>query len=243
MGDVYLALDSRLDRQVALKGLLSRFAYDPDRKCRFVREARAASALNHPNIVAIHDFRSDAGLDYLVMEYVPGKPLDRMIPRDGLKFNEAFGYAVQIADALSCAHAAGIIHRDLKPANVVITESGAAKVLDFGLAKLTAAPDLSTKTGNGMILGTVAYMSPEQATGAEVDARSDIFSFGSLLYEMITGRRPFQRDSTAKTLTAIVNSEPAFAAAIAGDLSLGFPASSKGACARTARNGSAAPWN
>jgi serine/threonine protein kinase len=218
MGEVYLALDSRLGRRVALKVLTPQFAADADRKRRFEREARAASALNHPNIVAVYDFSSDGKLDYLVMEYVPGKPLDRLIPREGLKLREALGYAVQIADAMACAHAAGIVHRDLKPANVVITETGTAKVLDFGLAKLTAGTSRSAQTSNGMIVGTVAYMSPEQATGGEVDERSDIFSFGSLLYELTTGRRPFQRDSTDATLAAVVNHDPPSADKIAADV-------------------------
>ncbi|HWR49690.1 MAG TPA: protein kinase [Bryobacteraceae bacterium] len=216
MGEVYLALDSRLGRHVAVKVMPPRFAADPERKRRLSVEARAASALNHPNIVTVYDVGSDRGLDYFVMEYVPGKPLDRLIPRNGLKLHEALGYAVQIADALACAHSAGIVHRDLKPANVVVTETGVAKVLDFGLAKLT--PPLATQTNAGMIVGTLAYMSPEQAAGSQIDARSDIFSFGSMLYEMTTGRRPFQRDSAAATLAAIVNDEPPSADKITEDV-------------------------
>ncbi|MEP6539423.1 MAG: protein kinase [Bryobacteraceae bacterium] len=218
MGNVYLAIDSRLDRKIALKVLPPQFVTDSERKDRFLREAKAASALNHPNIVAVHEFSSDGELDYLVMEFVPGKPLDRLIPRDGLKLREALGYAIQIAEALACAHAAGIIHRDLKPGNVIVTETGVAKVLDFGLAKFTSGAVLTTQTGRGMILGTVAYMSPEQATGVPVDPRSDIFSFGLLLYEMTTGRRAFQRDSTAATLAAIANDEPPAADKIAQDV-------------------------
>ena len=218
MGEVYLALDSRLGRHVALKVLPPRFVADPERKRRLLHEARAASALNHPNIVAVHDIGTDGKIDYLVMEYVPGKPLDRLIPHNGLKPQEALAYAVQIADALACAHAAGIVHRDLKPANIVVTETGTAKVLDFGLAKLTEGPAVATLTNAGMIAGTLAYMSPEQAAGAQVDTRSDIFSFGSMLYEMTTGRRPFQRDSTAATLAAIQNDAAPRADAIAGDV-------------------------
>jgi eukaryotic-like serine/threonine-protein kinase len=208
MGEVYLAFDSRLNRHVAIKVLPPRLVSDPERKRRFLHEARAASALNHPNIVTIFDVGTDRELDYIVMEYVPGRPLDRLIPHNGLKLKEALAYSVQIVDALACAHAAGIIHRDLKPANIAVTEAGVAKVLDFGLAKLMGGPALSTETAAGTILGTLAYMSPEQAAGAPVDARSDIFSFGSMLYEMTTGRRPFQRDSAAATLAAIVNDEP-----------------------------------
>jgi serine/threonine protein kinase len=207
MGQVYLAVDSRLGRRVAIKVLPPQYANDVDRKLRFEREARSASALNHPNIITVHDFSSDGKLDYLVMEYVEGKPLDRLIPREGLKLSEALGYAIQMADALACAHAAGIVHRDLKPANVVITGTGTAKVLDFGLAKMAEA-SRSAQSGSATIMGTAAYMSPEQASGAPVDARSDIFSFGSMLYEMITGCRPFERDSTAATLSAICNDEP-----------------------------------
>lgn len=218
MGDVYLALDSRLGRRVAVKVLPPHFADNPERRRRFVTEARAASALNHPNIVAVHDFSSDGGLDYLVMEYVKGKPLDRLIPRNGLKLKEALGYAVQIAGALACANSAGIVHRDLKPGNVVITENGTAKILDFGIAKLVTETGTRKQTSNGVVVGTVAYMSPEQVSGAQVDARSDIFSFGVLLYEMTTGRHPFQRDSTAATLAAVVNHEPEPANALAEDV-------------------------
>lgn len=214
MGEVYLADDSRLGRRVALKVLPSRFMADPERRRRFLQEARAASALNHPNVVTVYDVGSDANIDYLVMEYVPGKPLDRLIPHNGLKTKESLAYAVQIADALACAHRAGIVHRDLKPANIMVTESGVAKVLDFGLAKLTS----DTRTSTGTITGTLAYMSPEQVAGAHVDMRSDVFSFGSTLYEMTTGRRPFQRDSTAATVAAILNDAPPRADAVSQDV-------------------------
>ena len=217
MGVVYKARDSHLKRFVALKVLPPEKVADPERKHRFVQEARSASALNHPNIVTVYDIDQSDGIDFIAMEYVEGKTLDELIGRKGLKLNEALKYAVQIADALAKAHAAGIVHRDLKPGNVMVTGDGRAKVLDFGLAKLTEAAPVSQDgttqtehpaTESGMIVGTVAYMSPEQAEGKKVDARSDIFSFGSLLYEMLTGRRPFRRDSPALTLAAILHLEP-----------------------------------
>jgi eukaryotic-like serine/threonine-protein kinase len=209
MGEVYLAQDTRLARQVAVKILPREFSSDAERRGRFLREAKAASALNHPNIVTVHDFGSEREIDYLVMEYVSGKPLDRLIPHNGLKVREALHYAIQIADALGYAHAGGILHRDLKPANVMVTGNGTVKVVDFGLAKvITGDVTRSIDTRDGMILGTAAYMSPEQAEGKPLDACSDIFSFGSMLYEMVTGRRPFHRDSVASTIAAIVHEEP-----------------------------------
>jgi serine/threonine protein kinase/dipeptidyl aminopeptidase/acylaminoacyl peptidase len=225
MGVVYKARDTHLDRTVAIKVLPAEAVADPERKRRFIQEAKAASALNHPNIIDIHDINSDAGVDFIVMEHVPGKTLDRRIGRKGLRVGEALKYAVQIADALASAHTAGIVHRDLKPANIMVTETGLVKVLDFGLAKLTqplesevsaTASAMKSLTGEGRIIGTVAYMSPEQAEGKAVDARSDIFSFGSVLYEMISGKQPFQADSTLSTLSAILNKE-------AGPLSAGIP--------------------
>src|ERR1039458_7467519 len=217
MGVVYKAHDSRLKRFVALKVLPPEKVTDPDRKQRFVEEARSASALNHPNIVTVHDIDESGGVDFIAMEYVEGKTLNELIGRKGLKLNEALKYAIQIADALAKAHAAGIVHRDLKPGNVMVTPDGRVKVLDFGLAKLTESapvgPEDSTVTEQpstelGRIVGTASYMSPEQAEGKKVDARSDIFSFGSLLYEMLTGKRAFRRDSPALTLVAILHLEP-----------------------------------
>jgi Tol biopolymer transport system component len=221
MGEVYRARDTRLNRTVALKVLPSDKMADPERKRRFVQEARAASALNHPNIVTIYEIDSDTGVDFIAMEFVGGKTLDQIIPRKGLRLSEAMKYAVQMADALAKAHGAGIVHRDLKPANVMVTEEGSVKLLDFGLAKLTElgerdprAEAMTTKqdgesgTEVGTILGTVAYMSPEQAEGKKVDARSDIFSFGAVLYEMLTGQRAFQGDSQMSTLAAILHKEP-----------------------------------
>ena len=167
---------------------------DPERKRRFIQEARAASALNHPNIITLYDIGSESGIDFIVMEYVAGKTLDQRIPRKGMRLNEALKVAIQMADALAKAHSAGIIHRDLKPTNVMVTDDGLVKVLDFGLAKLTELDSnegttrtLQSLTEEGMIIGTLSYMSPEQAEGKKVDARSDIFSFGAVLYEMATG--------------------------------------------------------
>jgi len=212
MGVVYKARDTHLDRFVAIKVLPPEKVADPSRKARFVQEARAASALNHPNIVHIYDISSDGGRDFIVMEYVAGKTLDQLIPRKGMRLSETLKCAVEMADALAAAHAAGIVHRDVKPANVMVSEQGRVKVLDFGLAKLTepvAGEEAPTQTTEGAIVGTVAYMSPEQAQGLPVDARSDIFSFGAVLYEMTTGRRAFQGDTKISTLAAIINQEPA----------------------------------
>lgn len=179
-------------------------AQDPDCKRRFLQEAKAASALNHPNIVTLHDIAHHSGVDYLVMEYVSGKSLDKLITSKGLPLVEVIGYATQVASALAAAHAAGIVHRDIKPANVMVTPESQPKVLDFGVAKLletasntenttvTRKPPLTTQ---GALIGTAAYMSPEQAGGKPVDQRSDIFSLGVMLYEMLAGQRPFQGKS------------------------------------------------
>ena len=216
MGVVYKARDTHLDRFVAIKVLPPGKVLDPDSKRRFVQEARAASALNHPGIVTVHDISTEGDQDFIVMEYLSGKPLDRLIPRKGLPLGEALKYALQIADALATAHAGGIIHRDLKPANIMVDDHGTVKVLDFGLAKLAGPPDAdwaSTKsalvrTAEGTIVGTVAYMSPEQAEGKPVDARSDVFSFGAVLYEMVTGRPAFRGDTSISTLAAVINQDP-----------------------------------
>jgi Tol biopolymer transport system component/predicted Ser/Thr protein kinase len=220
MGLVYEARDQHLDRVVALKVLPADKMADPERRRRFVQEAKAASALNHPNIVAIYDIDEADGVCFIAMERVEGETLDTLIGRKGLPLRRALGLAVQLADGLGKAHAAGIIHRDLKPSNIMVTPDGVVKILDFGLAKLVepaepvddAAPtrtyDPRPATEEGTILGTVAYMSPEQAEGKRLDARSDIFSFGSVLYEMMTGRRPFQGDTKASTLAAVINKDP-----------------------------------
>jgi serine/threonine protein kinase len=187
MGVVYKARDTHLDRLVAIKLLPPDKVADRDRRLRFVQEAKTASALNHPGIVTIHDIAQHDGVDFIAMEFVPGRTLDHVIPRRGLGLNETVDYGIQIADALAAAHAAGVVHRDLKPSNVVVTEQGRIRILDFGLAKLVDRPGLAvwedgpTKThpapvsAQGAIVGTVAYMSPEQAEGKVVDARTDIF--------------------------------------------------------------------
>jgi eukaryotic-like serine/threonine-protein kinase len=220
MGVVYKARDTHLDRLVAIKILPADKVADRDRRRRFAQEAKSASALNHPGIVTIHDIAQHEGIDFIAMEFVPGRTLDRVIPWHGFGLNETLDYGVQIADALAAAHAAGIVHRDLKPANVIVTEQGRIKVLDFGLAKLVDRPGLAARddaptathpapvTGHGVIVGTAAYMSPEQAEGKAVDARTDIFSFGSVLYEMVTGQRAFQGDSPLSTLTAVLREDP-----------------------------------
>jgi len=226
MGVVWKARDTRLDRYVALKVLSAGEMSDPERKRRFIQEARNASALNHPNIITIYDI-GQAGpqehpLDFIAMEFVPGKALNQLIPRKGLRLAEVLQYAIQVADALAAAHAAGIVHRDLKPGNLMVSEPasgypGCVKVLDFGLAKLIARAGTMSgviETDQGMIVGTVSYMSPEQAEGRKLDARTDIFSFGAVLYEMITGRRAFGGESVASILSAILRDRPAPAAEI-----------------------------
>jgi len=219
MGEVYRTRDTRLGREVAIKVLPAERLSDPTRRARFVQEARAASALNHPHIVTIYDIASAEGTDFLVMELVPGKTLDALIPRHGMRVGEVLRVAIPLADALAAAHGAGIVHRDLKPANVMVTPEGVVKVLDFGLAKLTQAEegaiedattlDARAKLSHpGTVAGTLAYMSPEQASGGKVDARSDIFSLGAVLYEMVTGRRPFGGGSTAEMLASLLKEQP-----------------------------------
>ena len=220
MGVVYKARDTHLDRFVAVKVLPPEKVADPDRKRRFVQEAKAASALNHPHIVHIYDIDQSDGTDFIAMEYVEGRTLDARIGHHGMRLGEVFKYTVQIADALAKAHSAGIVHRDLKPTNIMVSEDGLVKVLDFGLAKLTEPslgdeavtatvhPEGKPLTEQGAIVGTVAYMSPEQAEGRAVDARSDIFSLGSVLYELVTGQQPFQGSSKLSTLSAILKEEP-----------------------------------
>jgi serine/threonine-protein kinase len=216
MGVVYRALDTRLGRTVALKVLLPGLAADPERKNRFEREAKAASALNHRNIITIFDIDRVDGIDFIAMEYVEGRTLQDVIACRGLSASDAVDFAVQIAQALVAAHSAGIIHRDIKPANIMILGAAAGppqvKVLDFGLAKLSGSAHLSDATTavtmQGSIMGTTAYMSPEQAEGKPIDARSDIFSFGSVLYEMLTGRRAFRGESSLAILTAVLRETP-----------------------------------
>src|SRR3954454_22116118 len=219
MGEVYRARDTRLGREVAIKVLPADRIADTARRRRFVQEAQAASALNHPHIITIYEIESANGIDFIVMEYVRGKSLDTLIPHRGMRLHEFLRIAIPIADALAAAHQHRIIHRDLKPANVMVGTDGGVKVLDFGLAKLMgeerAADDTDedvTAAGAvsapGKIAGTPAYMAPEQALGERVDARSDIFSFGAMLYEMLTGDRAFVGASTAETLAAVVRAQP-----------------------------------
>jgi serine/threonine-protein kinase len=220
MGEIYKAHDTRLNRDVAIKVLPSAKSGDPDRRRRFLLEAQAASALNHPSIITIHDVISEGDAEFMVMELVSGKTLNDLIPKGGLRVPQALAYALQMADALSTAHGAGIVHRDLKPANVMVTDSGLIKVLDFGLAKLTERHPVpraekhsetdateTELTMEGAILGTVSYMSPEQAQGKKVDTRSDIFSFGAVFYEMLTGRHAFEGDTSLSTLSAILRDD------------------------------------
>jgi Tol biopolymer transport system component len=227
MGEVYKARDSRLDRFVAIKVLPADKLTDPERKRRFIQEARAASALNHPSIVTIYDVGSENGVEFLAMELVAGRTLEDLTPRDGFRIPEMLRYAVQAADALAKAHAAGIVHRDLKPGNVMVTGDGLVKVLDFGLAKLVqssvgdqgeGAPTVGPASEAGLIVGTASFMSPEQAEGRPVDARSDIFAFGAVLYEMATGQRAFRGDTAMSTISAILRDEPRSITAVRGEI-------------------------
>ena len=217
MGEVYRAMDTRLERNVAIKILPKEMSADPIRKQRFEREAKTISSLNHPNICTLHDIGSQHGVDYLVMECVEGETLAKRLEKGPLPLEQVLKYGAQIADALDKAHRAGIVHRDLKPCNIMLTASG-AKLLDFGLAKptalvtgmtLTAAAPTTPVTQEGTIVGTFQYMSPEQVEGKEVDGRSDIFSLGAVLYEMLTGKKAFEGKSQLSVATAILEKEPA----------------------------------
>ena len=213
MGEVYRARDTVLGREVAVK-VLPADQVRADRLQRFLREAQAASQINHPNVVAIHDISESDGVHFIVMEYVAGKTLSETISPKGLETQQVVHYASQIVASLAKAHACGVVHRDLKPANIMVTTDGMIKVLDFGLAKLhepNAVEDDKLTVGEtaaGAILGTAAYMSPEQATGRPVDARSDIFSLGLVLYEMLSGRRAFGGETSISTIAAILYEEP-----------------------------------
>jgi Tol biopolymer transport system component len=217
MGEVYRARDPKLNRTIAIKVLPETTAADPERRVRFEREAQSIAALSHPNIVTIYSVEEADGVLFLTMEYVEGKPLSDMIVKGGLPLRPILNLAIPLADAISAAHQKGITHRDLKPANVMVTTDGRVKVLDFGLAKLMEVSPVEAGvtglptghlTGEGRIVGTVAYMSPEQAEGKPIDHRSDIFSLGVMLYEMATGERPFKGDTTVSTITSILWDTP-----------------------------------
>ena len=222
MGEVYQAHNTKLGRDVAIKVLPEAFAHDPERHSRFQREAKMLAALNHPNIATIFGLEHSDGVQYLVMELVPGDTLQQRVKRDGpVPVEEALTIAKQIAEALEAAHEKNIIHRDLKPANVKLTPEGKVKVLDFGLAKAFEGDPSSVDIGNspilsmaatmqGVILGTAAYMSPEQARGKSVDKRTDIWAFGCVLYELLTGKQAFSGEDITEILAAVVMKEPAF---------------------------------
>src|SRR3972149_230868 len=220
-GDVYQATDTKLGRSVAIKLLPEAFARDAERVARFRREARVLASLNHPNIAAIYGLEESGGRNFLVMEFVPGETLAARIKRSPIPLEEALGHTTQITNALEAAHESEktIVHRDLKPSNAIVTPDGVVKVLDFGLAKayapdptdvsLSNSPTLSAMaTQKGVILGTAAYMSPEQAKGREADRRADIFAFGAVLYEMLTGRPVFDGEGVQDILGAVLKSEP-----------------------------------
>src|SRR3989440_7534251 len=219
MGEVYLARDTKLDRKVALKILPADVAAHPDRMRRFVQEAKAASALNHPNIITIYEIDETDSGHFIATEFIDGETLSARELRAPLKLGESLDIATQISSALAAAHAAGIVHRDIKPENVMLRHDGIVKVLDFGLAKLTdrispeaveseALTRANIKTEPGVVMGTVIYMSPEQARGLPVDARTDIFSLGVVIYEMLAARNPFQGATPSDVIAAILKTEP-----------------------------------
>jgi TolB-like protein/Flp pilus assembly protein TadD/predicted Ser/Thr protein kinase len=218
MGEVYRAKDTRLGREVAVKVLPASFSSDPDRLRRFEQEARAAGVLNHPNVTAVYDIGTVDGSPYVISELLEGETLRSRLAGGALAPRRAIDYALQIAHGLAAAHEKGIVHRDLKPENLFVTKDGRVKILDFGLAKLTKPdetglqtnlPTEAAETEPGVVMGTLGYMSPEQVRGRAADARSDIFSFGAILYEMLSGRRAFHGDSAADTMSAILREEPA----------------------------------
>jgi serine/threonine protein kinase len=214
MGQVYRARDTRLQREVAIKVLLDSSARNPDRQRRFAQEAVAASALNHPNIITVYDVGVEADIPYLVSELIDGASLRAEMNKGRMPLKRVIDIAHQIGDGLAAAHDAGIVHRDLKPENVMITRDGRVKIVDFGLAKTLddddalVAASSQTQTAAGLIMGTVPYMSPEQARGGKADFRSDQFALGVLLYEMTTATHPFKRDTAVQTLSAIIADDP-----------------------------------
>src|SRR5579863_4673546 len=215
MGEVYRARDTRLNREVAIKVLPEALAHDADRLRRFEQEARTIAALNHPNILGIHDIGVHDGAPFLVSEFLEGQTLRQKLASGPLPVRRAIEYALGIAGGLAAAHEKGIVHRDLKPENIFVTRDDRIKVLDFGLAKLVKPEEYeatvtlpSEGTLPGTVMGTVGYMSPEQVRGEPIDSRSDIFSFGAVLYEMLTGKRAFKRETSAETMTAILREEP-----------------------------------
>ena len=216
MGEVYRARDTRLDRQVAVKVLPSHLAHDPDFRARFEREAKAVAALTHPNVLAIHDVGVQGEVAYSVSELLEGTTLRARLEGTALPVRKAIDYALQMTAGLAAAHDKGIVHRDLKPENIFITKDGRVKILDFGLAKVVhpeSAPQGQTTTHEGAthpgaVMGTVGYMSPEQVRGQPVDVRSDLFSFGSILYEMLTAKRAFGGSTAADTASAILKEDP-----------------------------------
>ncbi|HSG00029.1 MAG TPA: serine/threonine-protein kinase, partial [Vicinamibacterales bacterium] len=236
MGEVYRARDTKLDRPVAIKVLPESFGDDPDRLTRFEREARAVAALSHPNILSIYDFGTHEGVAFAVMELLEGETLRARLAEGCLPARKAVEISLQIAGGLAAAHEKGVVHRDLKPENVFVTRDGRVKILDFGLAKVVAAadggpsdrragllsPEMATVTGPakltaaGVVMGTVGYMAPEQVRGQAVDHRADLFAFGAILYEALTGTRAFKGDSAVETMNAILKEDPPDYGAMSG---------------------------
>jgi len=225
MGEVYRAKDTRLDRIVALKVLSPDFSSDAERRQRFEREARTISSVSHPHICSLYDVGNQDGIDYLVMEFLEGETLTERLKKSSLPMDQVLRFGIQIADAMDRAHKQGIVHRDLKPGNIMLTKSG-VKLLDFGLAKLqkiveqkshsvsALATEARELTKEGTILGTIQYMSPEQLEGKDSDARTDIFAFGTVLYEMATGKHAFEGKSQASLIAAILSAQPASISAV-----------------------------